>query len=32
VVRGDLEVLGRDEKEDVVMFAQNLDIGLIPSA
>lgn len=32
VVGGDLETLGRDEKEDIVMFSEDFDIGLIPSA
>ena len=31
VVGGDFESLGRDEEEDIVMFAQDLDVGLIPS-
>ena len=30
VVGGDLESLGRDEEEDIVMFSQDLDVGLIP--
>jgi hypothetical protein len=29
MVGGDLETLGRDEEEDIVMFAQDLDVGLI---
>jgi len=32
VVGGDLEALGRDEEEDIVMFPQDFDVGLIPSA
>jgi hypothetical protein len=32
VVGCDLETLGRDEEEDIVMFPQDLDVGLIPSA
>ena len=32
VVGGDLESLGRDEEEDIVMFPQDLDVGLIPCA
>ena len=32
VVGGDLESLGRDEEEDIVMFSEDLDIGLIPCA
>jgi hypothetical protein len=32
VVGGDLETFGRDEEEDIVMFAEDLDVGLIPSA
>jgi hypothetical protein len=32
VVGGDLEAFGRDEEEDIVMFPQDLDVGLIPSA
>jgi hypothetical protein len=30
VVGGDFEVFGRDEEEDIVMFAEDLDVGLIP--
>jgi len=29
VVGGDLEALGRDEEEDIVMFAHDLDVSLI---
>ena len=29
MVGRDLEVLGRDEEEDIVMFSQDLDVGLI---
>ena len=32
VVGGDLETLGRDEEEDIVMFSEDLDVGLIPCA
>ncbi len=32
VVGGDFESLGRDEEEDIAMFSQDLDVGLIPSA
>ena len=32
VVGGDLEIFGRDEEEDIVVFSEDLDIGLIPSA
>ena len=32
VVGGDLESFGRDEEEDIVMFPQDLDVGLISSA
>ena len=32
VVGGNLETLGRDEEEDIVMFAEDLDVGLIPCA
>ena len=32
VVGGDLETFGRDEEGDIVMFSQDLDVGLIPSA
>jgi hypothetical protein len=32
VVGGDLETLGRDEEEDIVMFPQDLDVSLIPCA
>jgi hypothetical protein len=32
VVGRDLERFGRDEKEDIVMFSEDLDVGLIPCA
>jgi len=32
VVGGDLEALGRDEKEDIVVFAHDLDVGFIACA
>jgi len=32
VVGGDLEIFGRDEEEDIVMFAKDLDVGLISCA
>ena len=32
MVGRDLEVLGRDEEEDIVMFSEDLDVGFIPSA
>jgi len=32
VVGGDLESLGRDEEEDIAMFSQDLEVGLIASA
>ncbi len=32
VVGGDLEVLGREEEEHIVMFSDDLDVGLIPCA
>ena len=32
VVGGDFEVFGRDEEEDIVMFPQDLDVGLVSSA
>jgi hypothetical protein len=32
VVGRDLETLRRDEEEDIVMFSQDLDVGLIPCA
>jgi hypothetical protein len=32
MVGGDLEALGRDEEEDIVMFSEDLDVGLIPCA
>ncbi len=32
VVGGDLETLRRNEEEDIVMFPQDVDVGLIPSA
>jgi len=32
VVGGDFQRLGRDEEEDIVMFAQDLDVGFIPCA
>ncbi len=32
VVGGDLESFGRDEEEDIVMFAHDFDVGLIPCA
>ena len=30
VVGGDLQRLGRDEEEDIVMFPEDLDVSLIP--
>jgi len=32
VVGGDLESFGRDEEEDIVMFAHDFDVGLIACA
>ena len=32
VVGGDLEALGRDEEEDLVMFAEDLEVGFIACA
>jgi len=32
MVGGDLETLGRDEEEDIVMFPHDLDVGLIACA
>jgi hypothetical protein len=32
MVGRDLETLGRDEEEHIVMFSQDLDVGLIPCA
>ena len=29
MVRGDFQVIGRDEEEYVLMFAQDLDVGFI---
>ena len=32
VVGSDFERLGRDEKEDIVMFSEDFEVGLIPCA